>query len=74
MGYIPKLDSEKAELLVRAAHSGTTSVFYESPNRLLKSLQAIIDIYGPDQMIFIGIELTKLHETHYRGSCLKIFD
>ena len=74
MGYIPKLDSEKVELLVRAAHSGTTSVFYESPNRLLKSLQAIGDIYGPDQMIFIGLELTKLHETHYRGSCLKIFD
>jgi len=74
MGYIPKLDSEKAELLVRAAQSGTTSVFYESPNRLLKSLRAIADIYGPEQLIFIGLELTKLHETHYRGSCLKVLD
>lgn len=74
MGYIPKTESEKIDLLVRAAQTGSTTVFYESPNRLMKSLAAVIDVYGPQQPIFIGIELTKLHETHYRGGCLKIFD
>ena len=44
-----------------------TSVFYESPNRLLKTLATIEDVMGEKQQVFIGVELTKKFETHYRG-------
>lgn len=72
MGYIPKVESEKIDLLERAASLGQTTVFYDSPNRLIRSLQAILDVMGPTQQIFVGLELTKLHEAHFRGSVSKI--
>ena len=47
MGYIPKTESERLDLLLRAASLGQTVVFYDSPNRLIKSLQSILDVMGP---------------------------
>mgnify|MGYP002634894435 CR=1 FL=1 len=47
MGYIPKTESEKIDLLTRAATTGQTTIFYESPNRLMKSLQVVMEVYGP---------------------------
>ncbi len=72
MGYIPKTESDRLDLLLRAASLGQTVVFYDSPNRLIRSLQSILDVMGPQQAVFIGLELTKLHETHYRGSVSKV--
>lgn len=47
MGYIPKTESDKVDLLTRALVLGQTTVFYESPNRLVKSLSAVVEIFGP---------------------------
>ena len=41
LGYLPKTDTEKIEVIERAAYLGQTTVFYDSPNRLIRSLQAI---------------------------------
>lgn len=49
MGYIPKTESEKIDLLERAAALGQTTVFYDSPNRVIRSLQAVLDVMGPTQ-------------------------
>ena len=67
LGYLSKTQSEREETLLTTAKSGRTTVFYESPNRLLRSLATIEDVMGPKHQVFIGVELTKRHETHYRG-------
>ena len=67
LGYLPKTVSEKMSLIAKGAQLGQTIVFFDSPNRLVKSLATIADVMGPDHLIFVGMELTKLHETHYRG-------
>ncbi|MEI6479320.1 MAG: 16S rRNA (cytidine(1402)-2'-O)-methyltransferase [bacterium] len=45
-------------------------VFYESPHRIEKALNSIVDVMGGDQTIIIGRELTKLHEEVFKG-CAK---
>ena len=39
-----------------------TTVLYESPNRLLKTLESIQDVFGEKHKVYVGIELTKRHE------------
>jgi len=43
-------------------------VFYESPHRLIKTLQALEEIFKPAYPIIIAHELTKIHEEIFRGS------
>ena len=68
LGYLSKTVSEREETLITVAKSGRTTVFYESPNRLLKSLHTIEEVLGPKHQVFIAVELTKRHETHFRGN------
>lgn len=41
---------------------------YESPHRLQKTLGGLGEVFGTDYQIFIAKELTKIHETNFRGS------
>ncbi len=54
--------------------SGCTTAIYESPNRLVATLEAIKEAFGPRHMIYIGIELTKKHERHIRDSVERASD
>ena len=45
-----------------------TMVFYESPYRLLKTLQQFAEIYGPDRQVSVCREISKLHEESVRGT------
>lgn len=45
-----------------------TMVFYESPYRLLKTLQQFADVFGPDRPVSVAREISKLHEEHVRGT------
>lgn len=67
-GYMPKTYSEKVEKLERMKKSACTSIIYESSHRILKTAETICDVYGNTHPVFIGQELTKLFERHYRGT------
>ncbi len=45
-----------------------TTVFYESPHRILKTLDQLQEFVLPDREIMIARELTKMFETIYRGT------
>jgi 16S rRNA (cytidine1402-2'-O)-methyltransferase len=45
-----------------------TIVFYESPHKLLKTLNDFSTHYGADRLISISREISKLYEEHYRGT------
>lgn len=44
MGYIPKNQTEKEDLLIRSAATGQTTVFYDSPNRIIRTLDTINEV------------------------------
>jgi 16S rRNA (cytidine1402-2'-O)-methyltransferase len=45
-----------------------TVIFYESPHRLLKTLEKMAEIMGPDRPVVVAKELTKIHEFTFRGT------
>ncbi len=65
LGFLPKKSSEKDSILRK--FKTQTVVFYESPNRLVKTLEEIKQI-RPEAQVAIGRELTKVFEEIRQGS------
>jgi 16S rRNA (cytidine1402-2'-O)-methyltransferase len=70
LGFLP-LKKHRKEYLQRVAASEETAIFYESPHRILRTLRDLAPLVG-DRSIAIGRELTKLHETVYRGTTVEV--
>lgn len=66
-GFLPHKKG-KESLLKRVAEMEETVIFYESPHRLLKSLEKMAEIIGPDRKISISKELTKIYAYTFRGT------
>lgn len=59
VGFLPKSESQIIEIFQKFAHTNT--VFYESPNRLLKTLE-YVKKFNPDAKVAVGRELSKIFE------------
>lgn len=67
LGFVPH--KKGRETMFREISIRTTpSVFFESTHRIEKTLEALAKFLDPVRPIFIARELTKLHETLYRGT------
>lgn len=67
LGFLPRGNKDRRTFLEDAASSRHTLVIYESPRRILHTLEELIDILG-DRQIAVGRELTKIHEEIFSGS------
>tara|TARA_Y100001954_G_C15770091_1_gene583934 strand:+ start:977 stop:1651 length:675 start_codon:yes stop_codon:yes gene_type:complete len=65
-GFLPHKKGRQSRLKF-LANLPCTIVLYESPHRLIKTLEQISDILGQDRKICIVRELTKIHEFFHRG-------
>ena len=45
-----------------------THIFFASPHRIISELEDVKEALGEDTQVFLGRELTKMFETHYRGT------
>ncbi len=70
LGFWPKKKTKKTLKLIKSA--GIPFVFFESPNRIVKTLNLLAEFLGGGKRVFIGRELTKIHEIHYRGSISEV--
>ena len=66
-GFLPQKKG-RATLLASLAEEPRTMVFYESPHRLAKTLAQFAETFGPDRECSVAREISKLHETHHRGT------
>lgn len=73
LGFIPAKKGRQT-LFTSLLETCITTVMYESPHRLLKSLQQMQDILGPDRTLVIARELTKMHETFHRGTTSELLE
>lgn len=62
-GFLPAKAGTKRQVLDNLKNESGTLIFYESPRRLKATLTEMIDIFGPDRLVCLARELTKLHET-----------
>lgn len=67
LGFLPRRQKERRQLLASVAGERHTLVAFEAPHRLLASLADLKDMLG-DRRIALARELTKLHEEVWRGS------
>lgn len=67
LGFLPRSDSERREILSPLRSLPTTVVVYESPRRLFATLEALKRSLG-DRRAVVARELTKHFETFERGS------
>jgi 16S rRNA (cytidine1402-2'-O)-methyltransferase len=54
------------------AEEDRTIVLYESPHRLVKALEQIIEFISPDRLVMVGRELSKMHEQMVRGTASEV--
>jgi len=71
-GFLPARSAARLARLRELAGRGETLVFYEAANRLAGTLADAIAVFGPERAAAVGRELTKLHETVYRGSLAEV--
>jgi 16S rRNA (cytidine1402-2'-O)-methyltransferase len=67
LGFLPRRQKERRQLLASVAGERHTLVAFEAPHRLLVSLADLNDVLG-DRRIALARELTKLHEEVWRGN------
>jgi 16S rRNA (cytidine1402-2'-O)-methyltransferase len=65
-GFLPVKSGQRGAELAAAAGRDATSIFYESPHRLLKSLEALAEL-APARLVCVARELTKKFEEYRRG-------
>lgn len=72
-GFLPPKKGRRTRLEYLKALS-YTSIIYESPRRLLKTLEEFMEFFGGDRQISVAREISKLHEEHVRGSIAEVVE
>lgn len=70
-GFLPQKKGRQTHLQSLAAEE-RTMIFYESPMRLLRTLEDLSQVFGPDRQCSVSRELTKLYEENARGSLAEV--
>ena len=72
-GFLP-VKKGRQTLLKQMAEEERTMIFYESPLRLVKTLEEFITYFGKDRLCSVSRELTKLFEENKRGTLREVCD
>lgn len=71
LGYLPSRSEPRQAFLRALAGREETSVVFETPHRIHEALSELAELL-PDREIALGRELTKLHESWYRGTPMEV--
>lgn len=73
LGFLPKSESKREELIRQGLNIDSTVVIYESPNRLFKLLELVKSI---DQTLYISAlrDMTKSREQTYSDTIVEVID
>ena len=70
IGFLPKKKLNKT--LKQVAESETLVVYFDSPYRVLKNLKRLSEFVDAGRRVFVGHELTKMHESLFRGPIAEV--
>ena len=70
-GFLPQKKGRQS-LLAELAKEQRTMVFYESPYRLVKTLEQFAEAFGENRRCSVAREISKLHEEHRRGTLAEV--
>jgi len=72
-GFLPQKKG-RASRLKEIAEENRTSVIYESPLRLVKTLEQLAELCGPDREASVSREISKMYETTARGTLRELVE
>lgn len=72
-GFLSSKTSKMYEELENLKDSDYTLVFYEAPHRIIKTLNAMLEVFG-DRYISISREISKLHESVFVGKISEVIN
>ncbi len=72
-GFLPHKKGRQT-MLKRLAEEDRTMVLYESPHRLIKTLEQIFEFFGSERLVSVSRELTKLHEETKTGTVVEVLE
>jgi len=70
-GFLPHKKGRQT-LFEEIRDSSRAAVFYESPHRIMKTLDALVETLGVDKQVIICREITKMHEQVVRGNATEV--
>ncbi|MBQ0145383.1 MAG: 16S rRNA (cytidine(1402)-2'-O)-methyltransferase [Bacteroidales bacterium] len=70
-GFLP-VKKGRQTMLTELAAETRTMIFYESPYRLVKTLEQFAEFFGEDRECSVAREISKLHEEHRRGTLKEV--
>ena len=66
-GFLPRKKGRKTKLK-EISQNTITTVIYESPYRIIKTLSDLLEFIGSDRVISVSREISKIYEETFRGS------
>lgn len=66
-GFLPVKSGRRAAEIARAAARPETSIYFESPHRIVRTLEALKE-FCPERQVCVARELTKAFEDYQRGT------
>jgi len=70
-GFLPHKKG-KQTMLKRLADEDRTIILYESPHRLVKTLEQMMELFGTDRLVSVSRELTKVYEETFTGPLAEV--
>jgi len=67
-GFLPRKGSERRDRIDALVDERRTTVLYEAPHRIERTVEDLAEALGGDRRIALCRELTKMHEEVWRGS------
>lgn len=72
-GFLPHKKGRQKKLL-NLKDEERTIIFYESPHRLIKTMEQIAEFIGTDRRICVVREISKIHEEYARGTSAELIE
>jgi len=73
-GFLPKKKIDREKILLEISKNEKTTIIYESPKRLRKLLNELLELCGGDREIVVTRELTKKFEEHVGNNINKVIE
>lgn len=67
-GFLPRQGAERRRRLAEVGAERRTSVLFEAPHRIARTIADLAEACGADRRVFLAREMTKVHETFWRGT------
>src|ERR1700744_1891615 len=71
-GFLPARERERRTELAKLGNEVRTLVFFEAPHRIAETLADLVLEFGGERQAVVARELTKTHETIYRGTLAEL--